>query len=175
VLLYFIVSMESRKFYGNRQHRQSRFLHHIVSQAMPDDGNISDTGDVGDDDSDVTDVESSSDNDTDSESSDDEQASDDGDASAVDQWSTTCKSMNLPSFTADEGPFIILPPESRAIDYFHLVFPSSLWQTLVTETNRYAAERKGLAATETSEAELRAFLGVCMAMSIHKLPRIRNY
>jgi len=142
---------------------------------MPDDGNISDTGDVGDDDSDVTDVESSSDNDTDSESSDDEQASDDGDASAVDQWSTTCKSMNLPSFTADEGPFIILPPESRAIDYFHLVFPSSLWQTLVTETNRYAAERKGLAATETSEAELRAFLGVCMAMSIHKLPRIRNY
>ena len=162
-------------FYGNRQRRQSRFLRHIVSQAAADDGNISDAGHVGDDDSDVTDVDSNPGNDTDSESSDDEQSSDDADASAVDQWSTTCKSMNLPSFTADEGPFIILPPESRAIDYFHLVFPSSLWQTLVTETNRYAAERKGLAATETSEAELRAFLGVCMAMSIHKLPRIRNY
>ena len=134
-------------FYGKRLRHQSRFL---ISPDVPDDGNVSDTGDVGggddedDDDSDVTDVESYSGNDNDTESGDDEQSSDDGDTPTVDQWSATCKSVNLPSFAADEGPFIILPPEARAVDYFHLFFPSSLWQTLVTETNRYAAERKGL-------------------------------
>ena len=166
--------MDSKTFYGRPQGRASRFLRQVVSPCIPDDGNVSDAADA---DADAgSDVDTDSDSDaTDVESSDSDEVSNDDDKPDVGDWSATCRDKRLPEFTGDEGPFVVLPPDAKAAEYFDLVFPSSLWQILATETNRYAAEKKGLAAKETSITELKAFVGLCMAMSIHKLPQIRNY
>lgn len=167
--------MNSSTFYGTRRPVQSRFLRHIASQAVPVDGNISDdipsdseteteVGDIADD---VTDSSSSS--------SEAESADDDSDDISADVWSAKCKpNKSVRSFTQDEGPFLVLSSDAKPKDFFDVLFPSSIWQMLAVETNRYARE-KGRLNDETTEAEIQAFLGVCMAMSIHKLPRIENY
>jgi len=175
--------MDLRQFYGRRPSYRSRF---VISDAVPDDGNISDTGDVSsDDDDDETDSDSDadilyhavndSDNDSDSTDMYDTTTahSDEDDA---DQWSDkyTPKSFNL--FAKDSGPFIVLPPDAEPLDYFEQLFPETLWTRLATETNRYATEKAPAKAQyDTDVKELKAFIALTMAMSIHQLPRMKNY
>ena len=68
----------------------------------------------------------------------------------------------------------MLPSDAKALDYCDQLFTVSLWDLLVIETNRYA-QQKGKPFEVTSIAEMKAFMGLTAAMSIHKLPRISNY
>jgi len=43
---------------------------------------------------------------------------------------------------AEEGSFVVLPDDATADQYFDFLFPQTLWNMLVTETNRYC-EQKG--------------------------------
>ena len=73
-----------------------------------------------------------------------------------------------------DGPLIVLPADASAKDYFNLLFPTALWKTIVSETNHYI-QQKGKPFVETFDAEMKAFIGLTMAMGIHRLPRIENY
>jgi len=174
--------MNVGQFYSRRQRAVSRY---IVSTAIPDDGNVSDTGNAGDDgDSDDSDgdtlyqlIDATSDS---SESDDDDD--DDGDVSDVsgdtgqttDEWhEMSGASWSPPVVTKDSGPFIVLSADDSPIDYFNLLFPDSLWTELVAETNRYG-QAKPNAQEETDEAEMKAFVGMTLAMAIHKLPQIKR-
>lgn len=169
--------MNVNSFYGARTRGISR---HIISTTVPDDGNISDIGDVSDDDqSDDSDGDTlyqlaDSDGSSGSESDVADTDSEDNDQ-MCDDWTEVCSSSGQPPPLArGSGPFIVLAPQASPIDFFNLLFPQSLWSSLVTETNRYA-QSKPSHQEDTNEAEMKAFIGITLAMAIHKLPQLRNY
>ena len=73
-----------------------------------------------------------------------------------------------------EGLFLLLPSDAKARDYFDQLFAGTLWDLWVVETNRYA-QQKDKPFEVTSIADMKAFVGLTVAMSIRKLPRISNY
>lgn len=173
-------AMNVRSFYGTRASRYARHLRFITSRDVPDDGNVSETCD----DSDNSDTESETvrpalpggeaavaESETESSSSD----SDDDNFVPTSGWSTAYKGCSVPAqFLRDEGPLMVLTPDAKAVEYFGLLFPTSIWKSLVDETNRYA-QQKGKQFEPTAEAEMNAFIGMCMAMNIHNLPHINSY
>lgn len=60
------------------------------------------------------------------------------------------------------------------IDYFLAVFPESLLEHIVFQTNLYAVQ-KGKENLRLTLPELKVFLGMCLVMTYIKYPRIRNY
>ena len=50
----------------------------------------------------------------------------------------------------DEGLFLILLSDGKALDYFDQLFTATLWDLLVVETNRYA-QQKGKPTGSTTE------------------------
>ncbi|XP_037576721.1 piggyBac transposable element-derived protein 3 [Dermacentor silvarum] len=60
------------------------------------------------------------------------------------------------------------------IDYFLAVFPDSLLEHIVFQTNLYAVQ-KGKENLRLTLPELKVFLGMCLVMTYIKYPRIRNY
>ena len=183
--------MDTKSFYGKRPNRYGRLTRYILTGGVPDDGNKSsddvDSSHDGDEVSSVAGTESESDE-TDSESADGGQVhnslsdseSDDTSRGSVragsdnDKWSETSTATGLPKpFTRDSGPFIILSPDAKPTDYFQLLFPESLFTLMCNETNRYAASRNKVA--DTCVPELKAFLGLIIAMGIHRLPQQRDY
>ena len=172
--------MNVRSFYSTRASTYTRHLRFITSRDVPDDGNTSQTAD----DSENSDSETESaaiagqtagaESETESSSGDSDGSNDDP-VSDNDQWSTAYSGCSVPAqFLHDEGPLVVLTPDAKAVDYFDLLFSSSIWKILVDETNRYA-QQKGKQFEPTPEPEMKAFIGLCMAMNIHNLPHINNY
>ena len=186
--------METKSFYGTRRSLTS----YILSPNVPDDGNISDVD--GDSSKDGDAIDTQDDNEPESESGEyteesaDESADEaDGSDADVDDgasasssasatnvstkgllWSSVYKGVGLPlQFTDDHGPFVLLPGDARQADYFGLLFPDTLFKLICDETNRYAVQHNRLA--DITVPEIKAFLGLVLAMGIHRLPRIRDY
>jgi hypothetical protein len=78
-------------------------------------------------------------------------------------------------FDADQGPFVYLPSDAAAYDFFEMLFPASMWELMVTESSRYAQQRNRLKGDAITVQEMKAVVGLVLAMGIHVLPRIENY
>lgn len=80
-----------------------------------------------------------------------------------------------PEYLGLEGPCSITDPsETEALDYLELLWPPSLCDVIVDETNRYA---KGKLSkwVDVSRDELYTFFGIVLIMGVHRLPRIDCY
>ncbi len=67
------------------------------------------------------------------------------------------------------------PSDHDPLDYFQQLWPNSLVDVLVTETNRYARGKGVSNWVDVDRVEMWTFLGIILSMGIHKLPRVRNY
>ena len=73
-----------------------------------------------------------------------------------------------------------IPLDASPLDVFSLIFTDELWDTLVTETNRYAEQVRAQTPTTSmwtpvSKTEMKTFLGLCLCFGILKLPSRRDY
>ena len=89
--------------------------------------------------------------------------------------------IDIPSFSQAVGPANVMPRESLTVDFFQLFVDNRMLGNILRETNRYAcqllqARNKDVRSwKEVSLEELKAFLGLLIAMSIHRLPSLRDY
>ena len=97
------------------------------------------------------------------------------------EWSSVRSDIDIPSFSQAVGPANVMPRESLAVDFFQLFVDNRMLGNILRETNRYAcqllqARNKDVRSwKEVSLEELKAFLGLLIAMSIHRLPSLRDY
>lgn len=74
-----------------------------------------------------------------------------------------------------------MPRESSAVDFFQLFVDNRILGNILRETNRYAcqslqAKHKDVGSwKDISVEELKAFLGLLICMSIHRLPSLQDY
>lgn len=61
------------------------------------------------------------------------------------------------------------------IDYFEKIFDNHILSKIVTETNRYAEQKKSKNWSNVTVDELKVFIGCLVVMGIHKLPALKNY
>ena len=65
------------------------------------------------------------------------------------------------------------------MEVFNLLFHDGLVETIVRETNRYAAQviasKGGNKEWKTTKEEIRAYFGFMVLMGINRLPEIRDY
>ncbi|XP_033741890.1 piggyBac transposable element-derived protein 4-like [Pecten maximus] len=93
----------------------------------------------------------------------------------VDHWSSQLSAVNLEAFTGNPGPVTILDRNQNEINFFHLIFDDSFYQSAADETNRYA--RTEIAKNgpdpkwqETNSAEIRAYIAFHIVMGIVVAP-----
>lgn len=96
-------------------------------------------------------------------------------------WSDNRAEIDIPGFLQAVGPMTILPVGALALDFFLLFMSSRILQNILRETNWYASQTLQAKNTDPttwkqlSMEELKAFFGLLVAMSIHKLPCLRDY
>lgn len=76
------------------------------------------------------------------------------------------------------GPTVTLPSDATPFEFFNLVFGEDTCQLIADETNRYARQNPPGDAyhwVDTSKEEIQQFLGVIIAMGIHRLPQVEDY
>ena len=97
------------------------------------------------------------------------------------EWSSASTDIDIPGFSQAVGPANVMPRESLAVDFFQLFVDNRMLGNILRETNRYAyqslqARNKDVRSwKEISLEELKAFLGLLICMSIHRLPSLRDY
>jgi len=97
------------------------------------------------------------------------------------EWSSEQSEVEIPSFSQAVGPTNVMPRESSAVDFFQLFVDNRILGKIIVETNRYAcqslqARNKDIGSwKDISLEELKAFLGLLICMSIHRLPSLRDY
>ena len=85
-------------------------------------------------------------------------------------------SGRYPAFKGHEGVYQRMDPRSTTpLDYLMLLWPDSLVDVIVTETNRYALSKGRPHWKNVIKDEIWTFLGIILLMGIHRLPKIRNY
>lgn len=102
----------------------------------------------------------------------DSQASDIRDS---DFWTDVVEDFDVPDFVDTSGPTHQLSSDANPLLYFLLLFPLSLVQVLVDNTNSYAAQSGAQGWTDTTIDEMKAFLGLQILMGIIQLPRYTMY
>ena len=74
-----------------------------------------------------------------------------------------------PEYLGIEGPYVHNHPDSNnPLDYLHLLWPESLCELMVLETNRYARGNFGPNWIDVDCDEIWTFLGINLLMGIHK-------
>lgn len=97
------------------------------------------------------------------------------------QWSSESSDIEIPGFTQAVGQVNPLPRGSVAVDFFQLFIDNHILGNIVRETNRYAQQtmtqrnKDPNSWKEVTVEELKAFLGLLIAMSIHRVPSLRDY
>ena len=97
------------------------------------------------------------------------------------EWSSERSDVDIPGFSQAVGPTNIMPRESSGVDFFQLFISNRMLGNILRETNRYAsqsllARNKDVDCwRDISLNELKAFLGLFICMSIHRLPTLRDY
>lgn len=98
------------------------------------------------------------------------------------KWSTTTRPTQIIPFTAAVGPTVEIPASPS--DILDLFFTESMWETIATESNTYAAQamlkKHGTNEvynnwTKITKQEIKAYMGMCILMSINHLPSLRDY
>ena len=97
------------------------------------------------------------------------------------EWSSVISDVDIPSFSQAVGPANVMPRESLTVDFFQLFVDNRTLGNILRETNHYACQllqarnKDVLSWREISLEELKAFLGLLICMSIHRLPSLRHY
>ena len=113
--------------------------------------------------------------------SDDVDAEDLSDDDERELWTENTHPVNIRPFTMPTGPNHHLPVDSNALDYLHLLWPEHLWETIATETNRYAHQKIGISGVpdphwdDTTPMQVSAFRAINIMMGIKKMPAIWCY
>ena len=87
------------------------------------------------------------------------------------------------AYRQDGGATRAFDVDSRPVDYFNAFWGDDLWEHLVLETNRYADQEREKNpppphAPKWSDVDvdtMKAFMGLCMAMGILKVPHRNDY
>ena len=83
-----------------------------------------------------------------------------------------------PQFTTPVGPCTLLNSTATPLDFFMLLFDQDIIQLLVDQTNLYASQNPPGARYkwhDTSANEIKLFLGIVIAMGIHRLLQLEDY
>ena len=94
-------------------------------------------------------------------------------------WQTVFTKKDIP-FTATPGPSDTARNCFTPEDFFSLFFSDSVIDTLVLETNRYAEQSRSAKPSNmpwdpVSASQMKAFLGLHIAMGVSDLPEIHDY
>ena len=87
----------------------------------------------------------------------------------------------IPEFRENVGPAVACSAEMSPLDYFLLFVDNHMLTSIVRETNRFAIQCLTANGKDPNSwvavtlEELKAFLGLIIAMSIHSLPSLRDY
>ncbi|XP_062874387.1 piggyBac transposable element-derived protein 4-like [Trichomycterus rosablanca] len=105
----------------------------------------------------------------------------DEDCAAPDFWGEPDQLITIEPFATDSGPQHTLGDDADTLDYFRLLFPDSLFEHMVEQTNNYALyrqRRSGRSDTHwhpTDIREMRAYVGLNVLMGINQLPDYGMY
>ena len=99
------------------------------------------------------------------------------------EWSKNVDAFTNYKFEENTGPSTVMSAEKVAVDFFLLLVTNRMLTEIVNETNRYARQSLQAQGKNPSDwdkkqvtlVEMKAWLGLIMAMSIHKLPAIVDY
>ena len=87
----------------------------------------------------------------------------------------------IPEFRENVGPAVACSADMSPLDYFLLFVDNHMLTSIVRETNRFAVQCLTANGKDPNSwaavtlEELKAFLGLIIAMSIHSLPSMRDY
>ncbi|XP_060702870.1 piggyBac transposable element-derived protein 4-like isoform X1 [Hemiscyllium ocellatum] len=96
-------------------------------------------------------------------------------------WTEAVTKIQVPTFTERTGPQHQLASTADPLDYFTLLWPDSVFDTIAQETNRYAVQcqardgKQDSSWIPTDSREIKAFLAINIMMGIKQLPRISLY
>ncbi|XP_003731439.2 piggyBac transposable element-derived protein 5 [Strongylocentrotus purpuratus] len=95
-------------------------------------------------------------------------------------WTHQVRATPSPPFNAVQpGPGVLFPPGTPELNYFHSLFPESLMERLMIETNRFAeqshADKANAHWQPLDLTEMKAYLGIRIYMSILSLPHQDMY
>ncbi|XP_028852305.1 piggyBac transposable element-derived protein 4-like [Denticeps clupeoides] len=105
----------------------------------------------------------------------------DEDCTSPDFWGEPDQLVSVEAFGAACGPQHALGGDADALDYFRLLFPDSLFELMVEQTNRHALYRQRRCGKPdahwhpTDGREMRAFLGLNVLMGVNQLPDLGMY
>lgn len=105
----------------------------------------------------------------------------DDDCGAPNFWGEPDQVISIEAFTADSGPQHSLGDDADTLDYFRLLFPDSLFEHMVEQTNNYALYRQRRSGRSdahwhpTDVREMRAYVGLNVLMGINQLPDYGMY
>ena len=91
---------------------------------------------------------------------------------------TTTAPFAPPQFTAVAGPNHNLPGTASVEEFFLLIFGENFFQVLAEQCNLYARQNPPGSSynwVDTSESEMKLFMGIHLAMGVHKLPCVEDY
>lgn len=92
-----------------------------------------------------------------------------------DNWSSTIKTHNEWAFKEHAGVnYEMILNIKDPLEFFQLFFTEELLNVVVTETNKYGTQRD-CNWIETTNDEIIKFIGLCFAMGLVRLPKLRDY
>ncbi|XP_076827600.1 pogo transposable element with ZNF domain isoform X2 [Brachyhypopomus gauderio] len=99
---------------------------------------------------------------------------------SMDYWKVPSDGGSMPEFTDSYGPQHYMAKSSDVLDYFHLIFPDTLIDLIVHETNVYAKYQHCVGRGDPTwhpltNEEVKGFIGLCILMGLHSLPEPELY
>ncbi|KAG7258425.1 hypothetical protein CRUP_029522 [Coryphaenoides rupestris] len=100
----------------------------------------------------------------------------DEDCTSPDFWGEPDQVISIEPFSAASGPQHSLGDDADTRDYFRLLFPDSLFEHMVEQTNSYALYRQRMSGKSdphwhpTDLREMKAYVGLNILMGINQLP-----
>ena len=96
-------------------------------------------------------------------------------------WSDQRSDIEIPEFQDQVGPASILSGETSAKDFFSLLVDHRMLNNIMRETNKSTKQKLEDSGKDSSLwvhvnlIELKAFLGLFIAMGFHALPSVKDY
>uniref|UniRef100_A0A3Q2GQU9 Si:ch211-130m23.5 n=1 Tax=Cyprinodon variegatus TaxID=28743 RepID=A0A3Q2GQU9_CYPVA len=103
------------------------------------------------------------------------------DCASPDFWGEPDQMISIEPFSAASGPQHPLGDEADTRDYFRILFPDSLFEHMVEQTNNYALYRQRRVGKSdphwhpTDVREMKAYVGLNILMGINQLPDTDMY
>nr|XP_023657178.1 pogo transposable element with ZNF domain isoform X2 [Paramormyrops kingsleyae] len=102
------------------------------------------------------------------------------DWSAADSWGKPEEGTAVQEFAGEHGPAHSLAKNADAIDFFHLLFPTSFLDVIAKETNAFATYSQVMGQGDpdwvpVTVSDIQGFLGLSILMGLQSLPEIEMY